>query len=282
MRAELAQHRLRDHELADGVHQLVDLLDADADRAAVADVLNRGFAGAVRAARRDRSSRRGLPRRCRLDGLLARYRQLGAGFGAARAPTAATAGLTRLICRSQSPSAHSNTWSIWLSRSRRSSTAEVPGEIAGLRIQARERGQCLDVGIRLRDRRAQPARAACAADRCRCANSCGVRAGSEMRQRCACSARWPHRRHGCRCSRGRCRGAAALPPHGAAFFCAITSSRSNCRSATRCASIGCLCCTARSIARITSTDFSSRSDDRERHLHARRRAARRASSRGCA
>ena len=34
-RGKLAQHRLRDHKLADRIQQLVDLLDADADRSAV-------------------------------------------------------------------------------------------------------------------------------------------------------------------------------------------------------------------------------------------------------
>ena len=52
-RGELAQYGLRDHELADGVQQLVDLLDADADRAAVRiGAACRGFGlGAAMAAR---------------------------------------------------------------------------------------------------------------------------------------------------------------------------------------------------------------------------------------
>ncbi|EQD57333.1 hypothetical protein B1B_08862, partial [mine drainage metagenome] len=35
LRAELTQHRLGDHQLPDGVHQFVDLLHADANRAGV-------------------------------------------------------------------------------------------------------------------------------------------------------------------------------------------------------------------------------------------------------
>src|SRR5690606_41290133 len=35
LRAELAQHRLRDHELADGIHELIDLLGAHSHRCAV-------------------------------------------------------------------------------------------------------------------------------------------------------------------------------------------------------------------------------------------------------
>src|SRR5581483_6331175 len=43
MRAELAQNRLRDHELTDGIHELIDLLDAHPDRARVTEAAHRGF-----------------------------------------------------------------------------------------------------------------------------------------------------------------------------------------------------------------------------------------------
>ena len=61
LRAQLAQHGLRDDQLADGVHQLVDLLDADADRAAVADAACFGASAAAAAPARPAAQRR----RCR-------------------------------------------------------------------------------------------------------------------------------------------------------------------------------------------------------------------------
>ena len=47
---------------------------------------------------------------------------------------------------------------------------------------------------------------------------------------------------------------------GALFFWAIIISTSNCTSETFCMLIGCLDCVERSIARMTSTVFSSRSE----------------------
>ena len=72
LRAELREHRLRDDQLADGVHQLVDLLGADADRAAVAKAMLRRF-GSL-----DRCSTRRLARLHLGDG-----GRLGAGAAAA-------------------------------------------------------------------------------------------------------------------------------------------------------------------------------------------------------
>ena len=66
----------------------------------------------------------------------------------------------------------------------------------------------------------------------------------------------PVRERPCRCVPRRPPAAAGA----ASLFLAMATSRSNCRSETRCASIGCLAWTARSMARRTSTDFSSRSE----------------------
>ena len=145
---------------------------------------------------------------------------------------------------------------------------ELPGEVTVLGVEFRERRQRSLRRRRPQARRARRARATCAAGRCRAPAARG-RDGSEIRQRATVAAAAAagaagagRRRGGCRCGGSRRRVRA-----GCSFLRDRRLSRSNCRSETRCASIGCFACTARSIARMTSTDFSSRSDTATRHLH---------------
>src|SRR6185437_4625459 len=216
VRAELTQHRLRDHELAHGVHELVDLLHAHADGARVAERADRRF----------------------------RLRRRGGGRGGGRRRVRAVLRRRRRCRRYRSRRGLHGCWRVLRARGQRllsrqpldaqvavalrpledladgvlghfARKLERPGEVAVLRIDFRERG-CWAAGA------APPAADSAATIQ---AAPAGVAAA----------------------------GSASL-------LRAIATSRSNCRSETRCESIGCFACTARSMARMTSTDFSSRSD----------------------
>ena len=106
---------------------------------------------------------------------------------------------------------------------------QVPGEIAGLGIELAKAGRFVAATTTL-SRRAPPARAACAADRCRARTAAGT-GGNGF----ASDAR-PRGRRRCVDVVG---AGAAIATAGAELFCAIASSRSNCsppRAARRSAS----------------------------------------------
>ena len=254
-RRELAQHRLRDHQLADRVQQLVDLLDADADRAAVAaQPRRRGGRGRRRRLRRRPWERRGLfggaaPVRC--DGAvrrgLARARRRR-GRRHAGAAAGRTEGFEIQIALAFDPVEH-RTDRGFLDGADRPRCATTAGI---LRDRARRSG-----GTHLASTRISQG-ASVASSRSRRNGSLPLRSslgpGHEMDAPAA--AQFLGRRRAAaahEASAPRTAGAVAAHPPASAMISSISA----CSAATRALSIGCLACVAPSISRIRSQERSS-------------------------
>ena len=110
--AELAEHRLRDHDLAHGIQQLVDLLDGDADR------VDFGAGGGLAACGRDAGLRPPAAAARRSDIRCGR-RCCSFRHGSGPRQPAPRRADSDSIASSQSPSAHSKISSMALARRRR-------------------------------------------------------------------------------------------------------------------------------------------------------------------
>ena len=251
-RGELAQHRLRDHQLADGVQQLVDLLDADADRAAVAG--RRRCACAASAA-----------------GAAGRWRGWTGGrrrrIGSRRGSDAGVAARRRRAAPPMRSMVSSHSLSDPLEHRVHGGFArprpEPRGSSAGGILPGRARPAAERHSASTRHFagcRASPARAGCAADRCRGAvvwgrerNGCASRESAPVRRRrAACRAK--------AAAAAALAGAAAVP---ASLMMRSISARSWRRARCRSASLRCV---ATSMSRMASPERSSTSTRSGSHL----------------